>query len=152
MLVKTGLLPNGELGNQTVTLTDNEVGHFVCKWVDLAVGKSACKFVKPEDFDCQLVPMQIAHGEGLFTGSEEAVERLIENNQIVFRYADVTNNPNRSVDNIAGICDSTGLILGMMPHPERSVAAFHPHRIRTAMARQAANTIFNNIVNYTRES
>ncbi len=61
-------------------------------------------------------------------------------------------NPNGSIDDIAGICDPSGLILGMMPHPERSIDAFHPHRIRTEAARKAALTIFSNIVQFAKES
>ncbi|MFO0887177.1 MAG: phosphoribosylformylglycinamidine synthase I [Candidatus Nomurabacteria bacterium] len=159
VLVRTGLLPNRKLNEQQVTLADNEVGRFECRWIDLAVGRSACKFVSPEDFAEQPIPMQTAHGEGRFFGGEDDIRELKENGQFVFRYttpdlgqpSGYPENPNGAVDDIAGICDPSGLVLGMMPHPERSVAAFHPHRVRTEAARNAANTIFSNIVTYAKE-
>ena len=159
VLVRTGLLPNQTIGEQQVTLAENEVGRFECRWIDLAVGQSACKFISPGDFDEPTLPMHTAHGEGRFFGSDEEVLHLIQNGQVVFRYAkpdlsepiSYPDNPNGSVDNIAGICDQSGLILGMMPHPERSIAAFHSHRVRTEAARSAANIIFGNIVTYAKE-
>ncbi len=78
--------------------------------------------------------MQTAHGEGRFFGGEAEINRLLVNKQVVFRYTtpdlsetvDYPDNPNGAVDNIAGICDPSGVVLGMMPHPERSIGAFHP--------------------------
>lgn len=158
VLVRTGLLPNGRIGEQAATLTDNESGRFECRWVDLQIGQSACKFVQPQDFIETPIPMQIAHGEGRFFTDSDNLRTLNERNQIVFRYSDALgnpatdfpDNPNGSVDSIAGICDPDGTILGMMPHPERSIAAFHPDRIRTEPARAAATTLFTNILGYTR--
>lgn len=158
VLVRTGLLPNRTLGEQQVTLAENEVGRFDCRWIDLAVGQSVCKFVRPEDFAEQPIPMQTAHGEGRFFGTDTNIERLKNNGQVVFRYttpdlqepAGYPENPNGAEDNIAGICDPSGLVLGMMPHPERSIAAFHPYRVRTDAARNAASIIFSNIVTYAR--
>ncbi len=159
VLLRTGLLPDRQLGKQSFTLAENQVGRFECRWIDLAVGKSVCKFAQPGDFEDRPIPMQVAHGEGQFIGGNSALRQLITNQQVVFRYAspegdEVTSypdNPNGSLDNIAGICDPSGTILGLMPHPERSVAAFHPHRAKTEVARRAANVIFNNIVNYAKE-
>lgn len=159
VLVKTGLLPGGRLGEQQVTLATNEAGRFECRWIDLAVGQSVCQFVRPEDFTEQPLPMQTAHGEGRFFGSDADIQRLKQNGQVVFRYTTpdlhppqgYPENPNGALDDIAGICDPSGLILGMMPHPERSVAAFHPHRVRTETARGAASTLFSNIVTYAKE-
>lgn len=159
VLVRTGLLPNQNIGEQSVTLADNEIGRFECRWIDLAVGQSTCRFVKPEDFEEKAIPMQTAHGEGRFFANRDTVDELEANGQVVFRYvaADGSEangfpaNPNGAIDDIAGMCDPTGTVLGMMPHPERSVAAFHPHRIRTESARRAAKVIFNNLVNYAKE-
>src|SRR5665213_2414475 len=86
VLVRTGLLPNRNLGEQRVTLADNEVGRFECRWIDLVVGQSACKFVRPEDFSELPIPMQTAHGEGRFFGSEDDIHKLKENRQVVFSY------------------------------------------------------------------
>lgn len=159
VLVRTGLLPNRKLSEQQVTLAGNEVGRFECRWINLAVGQSACKFARPEDFAEQPIPMQTAHGEGRFFGGEDDIHHLKQNGQVVFRYTThdlkqptgYPDNPNGALDDIAGICDPSGLVLGMMPHPERSVAAFHPHRVRTESARHAADIIFNNIVTYAKE-
>ena len=97
--------------------------------------------------------MEIAHGEGRFVANQDRVDQLEADGRVVFRYSPsdfvtAPYNPNGSMNDIAGICDETGLILGMMPHPERSIEAFHPYRPRTAVARSAAQTIFNNIVSH----
>lgn len=158
--VLTGLLPFGNLGTQDFTLTRNSSGMFVCDWVNLKVEESVSRFVQPEDFDDMPIPMQVAHGEGRFTGSIVNLERLADSGLIVFRYAKEDgspafgshpDNPNGSSLDIAGVCDPSGLILGLMPHPERSVAGFHADRSRTESARNAASVIFGNIVNYARE-
>ena len=157
VLVRTGLLPDGTLGRQSMTLTDNEVGHFECRWVDLMVGESVCKFTRQEDFGEVPIPMQVAHGEGRFFGFGRSVLDLAARQQVVFQYStrELTrpdgkfpDNPNGSSLDIAGICDPSGLILGMMPHPERSIGAFHPNRSRTRAARTAADVLFKNIVSY----
>ena len=160
VLVKAGLLPGGPAGEQQVTLTENVIGRFECRWVDLAVTKSRCKFVIPNDFANAPIPMQIAHGEGRFFGSSANIKILEEAQQVVFRYSTANlgtptgfpDNPNGSMGNIAGICDQTGLVLGMMPHPERSLQAFHPHRARTAAAHTAASAIFDAIIKYAKQS
>lgn len=158
VLVRTGLLPNRALGDQQATLADNEIGRFECRWVNLLVGRSACRFIGPEDFEEQPIPMQTAHGEGRFFADPKIITALKASRQIVFQYVDADGgrangfpaNPNGALEDIAGICDPKGLILGMMPHPERSTAAFHPHRTRTEAARAASAVIFSNIINYAR--
>ncbi|MCR8660153.1 phosphoribosylformylglycinamidine synthase subunit PurQ [Paenibacillus endoradicis] len=69
----------------------------------------------------EIINIPIAHGEGNYFCDEETLAQLNENNQIVFRYADDTN-PNGSVENIAGISNKAGNVVGMMPHPERAVS------------------------------
>jgi phosphoribosylformylglycinamidine (FGAM) synthase-like amidotransferase family enzyme len=74
----------------------------------------------------QIIKMPIAHGEGRYYNDEEALREMEENNQIVFRYSDDNgrltsdSNPNGSVENIAGICNLEGNVVGLMPHPERA--------------------------------
>ncbi|HLC36134.1 MAG TPA: phosphoribosylformylglycinamidine synthase I [archaeon] len=111
VLVKAGLLP----GNNKATLTFNDSGSFICKWVELKnVNKGKCIFSK--GIDSLRVP--IAHGEGKFVPENaKALKELYDNDQVVFKYRE---NPNGSVDDIAGICDETGRVFGLMPHPERN--------------------------------
>jgi phosphoribosylformylglycinamidine synthase len=159
VLVRAGLLPDRTVGRQSATLAENQIGRFECRWINLAVGESACRFIGPNGVQEQLVPMQTAHGEGRFFAPEEIMQRMAANRQVVFRYAapdgspaaGYPDNPNGSLDNIAAVCDAKGVVLGMMPHPERSVTAYHPHRVRTEAARQAASLLFGNIVKYARE-
>ncbi|MCC6681090.1 MAG: phosphoribosylformylglycinamidine synthase subunit PurQ [Phycisphaeraceae bacterium] len=124
VMVKMGLLPDPRKFEQTVTLADNTCGRFIDRWVKLsAAPESVCIWTKGlGEFD-----LPIAHGEGRFTpGSEQYLIQLRENRQITLRYT-AGDNPNGSVDDIAGICDPSGLVLGLMPHPERFCAATnHP--------------------------
>ncbi|HET7059864.1 MAG TPA: phosphoribosylformylglycinamidine synthase I [Candidatus Saccharimonadales bacterium] len=159
VLTGTGLLPAVELGQQQLTLATNDSGRFECRWVNLTIPASVSRFVKPEDFDVSAVPMQVAHKEGKLVGPPPDITRLAANRQVVFRYSTGRGtptdtypyNPNGSMDNIAGITDPSGLILGMMPHPERSVAAFPPDRSQIEIARHASESIFKNIVAYAKE-
>jgi phosphoribosylformylglycinamidine synthase len=113
-LVRAGLLP-GALGH-------NESGSFQCEWVTLDPQPSHCIWTRDvEPFDCP-----IAHGEGRYVHSDPAA--LAAAGQVALRYA---SNPNGSVDSIAGVCDETGLVLGLMPHPENHVVARqHPQSAR----------------------
>jgi phosphoribosylformylglycinamidine synthase I len=149
VLARTGLLPDRSIGRQKATLAQNDVGRFVCKWTELAVQDNVCIFAPQDGFENTIIPMQIAHGEGRFVAAPDVIGNIKSGKQVVFKYAE---NPNGSLEDIAGICDPIGLVLGMMPHPERSMANFHPDRIRTRDARGAASIIFNNLVNYTKES
>ena len=134
-LVKYGLLPgvNGEAKQtekQTTTLTANDNQRFECRWSDLIKPdyktqgeKDKCVWTKGIDS----IYLPVAHGEGKFVADEGLVKELFDNGQVVFRYADSEGNatmehpanPNGSVSSIAGICDPTGKIFGLMPHPER---------------------------------
>jgi phosphoribosylformylglycinamidine synthase I len=120
VLVKTGILP-GIPGQspQPVTLTNNDSGKFECRWVYLKANqKSTCVFTKGID----LVYAPVAHGEGKLVAELGMVEKL----NIVVQYVDAKGktsagypyNPNGSVNDIAGICDASGRIFGLMPHPE----------------------------------
>lgn len=148
ILVKSGLLPGNDNLKQEVSLIINDSGKFEDRWVYLklsAVSTSTSlgvlqRGVPSQSKDCQLsakcvwvkdlpkiIYLPVAHGEGKFvTQNKEASSRLRKNGQIVFQYCNESGdfdgypcNPNGSEDNIAGICDETGRILGMMPHPER---------------------------------
>jgi phosphoribosylformylglycinamidine synthase subunit PurQ / glutaminase len=107
VLTRTGLLP-GALGH-------NESGHFQCQWVRLDAPASRCIWtVGISSIDCP-----IAHGEGRYTHPDSS--GLDAAGQVALRYSSA--NPNGSVDDIAGVCDPTGVVLGLMPHPENHVIA-----------------------------
>jgi phosphoribosylformylglycinamidine synthase subunit PurQ / glutaminase len=135
VLVKTELLPGPLAGKtgQTCTLTGNDCGRFVDRWVHLAARSRKCIWTA----GLGRMELPIAHGEGKFVPANDAVRRaLAENDQIALVYtrADggsaegkLPDNPNGSVDDIAGVCDATGLVFGLMPHPERHLNAMqHP--------------------------
>ena len=125
-LVNLGLLPgiDNNYTKRSVAITYNDCGNFRDQWVHLAANqKSPCVFTKGID----LADFPIRHGEGKFIADQETIAKLAANNQIVFQYADQKGlpamgsfplNPNGSINDIAGICDPTGKIFGLMPHPE----------------------------------
>jgi phosphoribosylformylglycinamidine synthase len=135
VLIKTDLLPGPLAGRsgQSCTLTHNDSGRFVDRWVRLKAQVSRCIWTKglPETFD-----LPIAHGEGRFVPQDQSVrEALWDKQRVALTYAEnrdggddaFVGNPNGSKDGIAGICDGSGLILGLMPHPERHVTPLqHP--------------------------
>ena len=100
-------------------LVRNEGLHFVCKHVSLRVENAETPFTR----DCtpgQILSVPVAHGEGKYVCDDQTLAELRANNQVILRYADSSNNPNGSVDDIAGIANSTFNVFGMMPHPERA--------------------------------
>ena len=107
VLTRTGLLP-GALGH-------NVSGHFQCQWVTLEA--PASRSIWTSDIDT--IDCPIAHGEGRYTHSDPA--GLTASGQVALRYSGA--NPNGSVASIAGVCDASGVVLGLMPHPENHVIA-----------------------------
>ncbi len=132
-LVHAGLLPGPD---RAAALTAHQNGRFECRWVWLQPSskRSVWTAELTEPLWCP-----VAHGEGRFVTDD--VEPLVEGDQVAFRYGDPDGqqahdayplNPNGSADDIAGITDPTGLVLGMMPHPEDHVFGRQsPHRRRT---------------------
>jgi phosphoribosylformylglycinamidine synthase subunit PurQ / glutaminase len=127
VLVKTGYLPGTPERAQTVTLAANDSGQFRCHWVRMRRERSACQWLNATDVYWEL---PIAHGEGKFVArDEQTLADLEENGQILFRYKG--ENPNGSVNAIAGICSADGNVVGLMPHPERHVVGSqHPEWTR----------------------
>jgi phosphoribosylformylglycinamidine synthase subunit PurQ / glutaminase len=108
ILCETQLLPGVLLRNQKLK--------FICKTVSLKVENNDTLFTKAyKKTDVLRIP--IAHGEGNYFADADTIKKLNDNGQIAFRY---NENPNGSVDNIAGILNTTRTILGLMPHPERA--------------------------------
>jgi phosphoribosylformylglycinamidine synthase len=156
VLVKSGLLPQLDLaGAQSVTLTFNDSGKFEDRWVHLKVNDSPCVFTQNSK---KGVYFPVAHAEGKFVPRNSTVLQQLKNNkQIVFQYAaansddpNYPDNPNGSIENIAGICDPTGRILGLMPHPERHLdPTNHPQWTRSGLADEGDGVhVFRNAVNY----
>ncbi len=169
--VKTGLLPGPSAGidwpvdhppEQRVTLTENAGGRFIDDWVEVEVNPdSPCIWTRGLDGKYggarEMMMVPIAHGEGRFTASEEVIAELESTNRVALRYADGCN-VNGSVNRIAGICDGTGLIFGLMPHPERYVLReHHPFWSRLSEDGNGGDyepiglRIFRNAVEYARE-
>ncbi|MDO3413201.1 phosphoribosylformylglycinamidine synthase subunit PurQ [Saccharibacillus sp. CPCC 101409] len=109
ILTEAGLLPGALRRNMSMK--------FACRDTVLKVENGATPFTRDYEAGEEIV-IPIAHGEGNYYCDEETLEELRANNQIVFRYK---SNPNGSVDDIAGIANKAGNVLGMMPHPERAV-------------------------------
>ncbi|MBI4051001.1 MAG: phosphoribosylformylglycinamidine synthase I [Elusimicrobia bacterium] len=122
VLVKTGVLPESPSKRQTATLTFNDSGKFECRWVKLKTNRSSpCLFTKglPE-----FIELPIAHGEGKFVAeSDQVLENLRVAGGVALQYEGF--NPNGSVESIAGITNSRGNCLGLMPHPERFLTPWH---------------------------
>lgn len=163
MLVKAGILPgalNGEPNDfqQTVTLMNNDCGKFEDRWIYLKPGGN-CVWTKGLT---GVVTFPVAHGEGKFVPvGQEVLNKLKENNQVVFRYCDASggrpkypDNPNGSVEDIAGIADQTGRVFGLMPHPERHfLFAQNPKWTRFEKKNKYGDgaRIFQNGVDYVKE-
>ncbi len=122
VLIKMGLLPVSDFV-QRATLTFNDSGYFEDRWVFLKVNER-CPARCFRDFDYLMLPVR--HGEGKFVAPDDVLNMIIENDLHVLQYADkngnVTtqypDNPNGSMESIAGICNEEGNVIGMMPHPE----------------------------------
>lgn len=120
VLVKTGLLLEEDEQGFPASLTWNTSGRYLDRWVGLVSGDSRCVFLRGVD----TLELPIAHGEGRFVVRDEMVlEQLRRRGQVALRYRSNggSDNPNGSYDDIAGLCDPTGQIFGLMPHPERFI-------------------------------
>jgi phosphoribosylformylglycinamidine synthase subunit PurQ / glutaminase len=157
VLAKTGLLPGpfSTDAEQTVTLAFNDSNKFEDRWIYLRVDSDKSPFIRKG----QVIYLPVAHGEGKFlTQDDVTLNALRDNDQAVFRYVDAEGNadpgypgnPNGAVDDIAGICDTTGRVLGLMPHPERHILpTHHPRWTRDGLKDEGDGMqIFRNAVQY----
>jgi phosphoribosylformylglycinamidine synthase len=134
VLVNLGLLPGltGRRDERLAALIPNDCGNFRDAWVHLKATPSKCVLTQGLDF----FELPIRHGEGKFYADGPVLAALADQGQIALKYATPSGkaamgrfpyNPNGSLMDIAGVCDTTGLVLGLMPHPEAYVSAFqHP--------------------------
>ena len=161
LLVKLGTLPgfDGDYFRQTTTLTFNDSGRFEDRWVYLRTNAaSPCVFTR----GVKSFYLPVRHGEGKFIAKDRGtLKRLHEGRQVVVQYSDehcrtatmdYPYNPNGAVDAIAGICDETGRIFGLMPHPEAYLHyTNHPRWTREKLPEEGMGlALFKNAVKFIR--
>lgn len=131
MMVNLGLVPGfkGEMGDRKIALKHNNSGRYQCRWVNLKVTSDKCVWTKGID----MMRVSVGHGEGNFYTDKETLERLKEGDQVVVKYVmddgseaggEFPFNPNGAMEDIAGVCDESGRIFGMMPHPDRLLNSY----------------------------
>ncbi|MFH1413567.1 MAG: phosphoribosylformylglycinamidine synthase I [Candidatus Omnitrophota bacterium] len=163
VLVKSGLLPGNSDLKQEASLIINDSGKFEDRWTYLRVSSienraSGCIWTKGLS---DIIYLPVAHGEGKFILKDKKVlARIKRNKQVVFQYCDDRGrlskypyNPNGSLENIAGISDHSGRILGLMPHPERHIYFQHHPRWNSLEHKKAGDglQIFQNGVEYAKK-
>ncbi len=133
--VQIGLLPGPAPGESwpstapapSVALAPNHTARFVDRWCAIEIpDETRCIWTQGLDAAGERAVLPVAHGEGRFV-ADDAVQRLAAGGQIAVRYHG-NDNPNGSTGDIAGICDASGLVLGLMPHPERFTRWTHHPR------------------------
>lgn len=164
VLIKSGLLLADEPAESgpplpPATLVANESGKFEARWIRLQVQGKKCVFFA----GIETLELPVAHGEGRFVSRDpRLIDRLRANEQIALTYAardasrgerpPYPDNPNGSMADIAGICDPTGRICGLMPHPERFTDPLqHPQWTRRPRSKEGDGLqVFKNAVRYFR--
>lgn len=164
-LSRLGLVPalDEEYFIQEAALAQNDSSLFRDDWVYLKVDpESPCVFTKSID----QVRLPIRHGEGKFVADDQVLERIEKGNQVVLRYCtadgdiscDFPDNPNGSLNSIAGICDPTGRIFGLMPHPEAFLSPFNApdwgtKKLNNALPEDGEGVVFfQNAVEYAEKN
>jgi phosphoribosylformylglycinamidine synthase subunit PurQ / glutaminase len=138
VLVKAGLLPGPAHTPRRLTLAVNERGRFECRWVTLRIEPDVCSgWLAP--IGDSIIRCPVAHGEGRVVTDAETLAGLVSRSMVAFRYQDAgaaprmdvgaaggsyPANPNGSADDIAGICNAAGNVVGLMPHPEDHVLSW----------------------------
>lgn len=153
-LLKAGLLVPPDEDGPLATLSFNESGKYEDRWIHLQATPGKCPFLKGID----RIALPVGHGEGNFVCRKEWIVRgLAQSGQIVLRYCDEIGrrsgypvNPNGSQDDIAGLCDYSGRVLGLMPHPDRHLfPTQHPQWTRRELKAEGDGlAIFRNAVEF----
>ncbi len=154
VLLKAGLLLPPDEDGPLATLAHNASGRFEDRWIHLQANPGKCPFLK----GYQTLHLPVAHGEGNFVAREKWIlEGLEQAGQLVLRYVDANGqpgpypvNPSGAQANVAGLCDVTGRVLGLMPHPERHVLPTqHPRWTRAGLAAEGDGLrLFKNAVEH----
>jgi phosphoribosylformylglycinamidine synthase len=153
-LLKAGLLLQPDEDGPLATLAQNSAGRFEDRWIYVEAFPERCRFLT----GCHRLHLPVAHGEGRFLTREKWILKgLAQAGQVVLRYVDSEGrpgpypvNPNGSEEDVAGLCDPTGRVLGLMPHPERHVLPTqHPRWTRQGLAPEGDGLrIFRNAVEF----
>lgn len=153
-LLKSGILLPETNGQPSATLTWNDAGHFIDRWVHLRATDQKCVFLQ----DVEQMYLPIAHAEGKFVAAgNDLLDAWQANGQLAVTYCEGETttdrspaNPNGSHRDVAGVCDETGRVFGLMPHPERFVQRTqHPQWTRRGDDLTADGlSIFRNAVRY----
>lgn len=160
VLVELGLLPGiGAIMSERpqAALAPNISNRFECRWIYVKVEENNCRFLKYRTGN--IITLPIAHAEGRFMlpreKMEEYLHEMIKNKQIVMRYVDRQGNysgypwnPNGSIDNIAGVCNEIGNVLGLMPHPERAFFRYQHPEYSINGGRNDGAAVFKGIMDY----
>lgn len=162
LMIKLGLLPalKGNYTHQCATLTYNDSGRFEDRWVYLKTDtKSPCVYTRKTD----ILYLPVRHGEGKFIPQNtDTMNQMERKNLCALRYCgpdgmlsmEYPANPNGSINSVAGICDETGRLFGLMPHPEAYLSRInHPHWTRENLPFEGQGLlIFRNAVDFIRSN
>lgn len=153
-ILKAGLIVPPDEDGPVATLAHNTHGRFEDRWIHLKATPGKCVFLK----GISQMQLPIAHGEGNFVTRQDWILKGLEQaGQLVLRYVDAAGNPgpfpinpNGSTADVAGVCDATGRVLGLMPHPERHIQPTqHPQWTRLGLASEGDGLrLFKNAVQY----
>jgi phosphoribosylformylglycinamidine synthase subunit PurQ / glutaminase len=154
VILKAGLLVPPDEDGPLATLAHNASGKFEDRWTHLQAAPGKCPFLK----GCSKLYLPVAHGEGRFVCRQEWILKgLDQAGQVVLRYVDeggaaasYPGNPSGAQGNVAGICDATGRVMGLMPHPERHVLPTqHPQWTRLGLQPEGDGLkLFRNAVEF----
>lgn len=132
MMVNLGILPGfeNELGDRKVALKHNKTNKYQCRWTHIKVASEKCVWTK----GLGVLQISVGHGEGNFYTDVDTLAKLKAGDQVAVQYCDKDGNladgefpinPNGAMEDIAGICDHSGRIFGLMPHPDRFLTAYN---------------------------
>lgn len=159
-LIRTGILPFNTIGAMKATLTNNDSGHFECRWVPVKVEKNS-RSLFLTGMENIIMHYPIAHGEGKFFADGDILKKIEKEKLVALRYVDENGNttqeypqnPNGSLNAIVGVSDLTGRVLGMMPHPECFVRIEqHPNWRRGQIKSPDGLPLFENIINFVKNN
>lgn len=153
ILIKSGILIADDADGPLATLTWNQSGVYTDRWTRLTVDQDRCVFLK----GVKELYLPVAHAEGRFAArNDDVLDSLEKAGRLPLRYAP-QDNPNGAVRNVAGVCDESGRVFGLMPHPERHIdATQHPRwtRLPESERKTPAETagdgfaLFKNAIHY----